>query len=87
MTREQIASYLDTYILGKPFVFGALVSPQMAKEQHLDLAHFEALIGAKPWVQPAEEAPKAAPSAKSKQGGKPAKAPAKGKDAKKEVAK
>ena len=87
VTRAQIASYLDTYILGKPFVFGALVSPQMAKEQHLDLAHFEALIGAKPWVQPAEEAPKAAPSAKSKQGGKPAKAPAKGKDAKKEVAK
>jgi zinc protease len=53
VTRADIARYLDTYVLGKPFVFGAMVSPQMAKEQHLDQAHFETLVGGKPWVAPA----------------------------------
>ena len=58
VTRADIARYLDTYVLGKPFVFGALVSPQMAKEQHLDQAHFEAMVGGKPWVAPGTEAGK-----------------------------
>jgi zinc protease len=44
-TREEIARYLETYVLGKPFVFGAMVSPQMARELHLDQAHFERLAG------------------------------------------
>ncbi|MEO8160899.1 MAG: pitrilysin family protein [Arenimonas sp.] len=52
VTRADITRYLDTYVLGKPFVFGAMVSPQMASEQHLDQAHFEALVGGKPWVAP-----------------------------------
>jgi len=33
-------------------VFGAMVSPDMATKQGLDQAHFEALVGAKPWVAP-----------------------------------
>ncbi len=52
VTHADIARYMDTYVLGKPFVFGAMVSPQMASEQKLDQAHFEALVGAKPWVAP-----------------------------------
>ena len=58
VTREQIARYLDTYVLGsnssgsagKPlrnFVFGSLVSPDMAK-QGFDKTHFEVLAGLKP---------------------------------------
>jgi hypothetical protein len=39
-------------MLGKPFVFGAMVSPEMATTQHLDQAHFETLVGGKPWVSP-----------------------------------
>jgi zinc protease len=50
VTRADIARYMDTYVLGKPFVFGAMVSPQMVKEQHLDQAHFESMVGGKPWV-------------------------------------
>jgi zinc protease len=52
VTRADIARYLDTYVLGKPFVFGAMVSPQMAKDAHLDQAHFDTLVGAKPWISP-----------------------------------
>jgi zinc protease len=52
VTRTDIARYLDTYMLGKPFVFGAMVSPEMVKDQHLDQAHFEAMVGGKPWVVP-----------------------------------
>jgi zinc protease len=52
VTRADIARYLDTYMLGKPFVFGAMVSPDMASKQGLDQAHFETLVGAKPWVAP-----------------------------------
>jgi zinc protease len=63
--RAEIAKYLDGYVLEKPFVFGVLVSPEMVKEKHLDAAHFEQLLGAKPWVQPVE--PAAAP-AKAKPG-------------------
>jgi zinc protease len=69
--REEIARYLDGYVLGKPFVFGVLVSPEMVKEKHLDAAHFEQLLGAKPWVRPDEPA---APS--PKQGRAPKKNPA-----------
>jgi zinc protease len=52
VTRADIGRYLDTYVLGKPFVFGAMVSPQMSAEHHLDQAHFEKLVGAKPWKAP-----------------------------------
>ena len=44
-TRADIAQYLDTFVLGKPFVLGAMVSPKMAADLHLDRAHFEHLIG------------------------------------------
>lgn len=51
-SRADIARYLDTYVLGKPFVFGAMVSPEMAKGMHLDQAHFDTLVGGKPWAAP-----------------------------------
>jgi zinc protease len=54
--RADIARYLDTYMLGKPFVFGALVSPDMAKAGGLDLAHFEKLVGGRDWVMPTDVA-------------------------------
>ncbi|MBS2024841.1 MAG: insulinase family protein [Deltaproteobacteria bacterium] len=80
-SRAQIAHYVDTYILGKPMVLGALVSPEMVKEKHLDLAHFEALVGGKPWVAPepkeGEAAAKPAAAAAGKAAKKDAKAPVK----------
>jgi zinc protease len=45
VTRQDIAAYLDDYVLDKHFVFGAVVSPEMVKNQHLDREHFEKLIG------------------------------------------
>jgi zinc protease len=44
-TREDIARYLETYVLGKPFVLGAMTSPRTAADLHLDRAHFERLAG------------------------------------------
>ena len=44
-TREDIASYLKAYVLGKPFVLGAMISPKTAADLHLDRAHFERLVG------------------------------------------
>jgi zinc protease len=41
---EAIARYLDRYVLGRPYVFGVMVSPAM-KAQGLDAAHFEKLLG------------------------------------------
>lgn len=49
VTRPQIASYFDTYVLGKPFVFSVMLSPNLAKSG-LNQAHFEKLVGAKPWL-------------------------------------
>jgi zinc protease len=43
VTRGGIAKYLDAYVLGKPFVIGALESPTLAKM--IDKAHLEALAG------------------------------------------
>jgi zinc protease len=43
VTRADIAKYLDTYILGKPFVLGALESPTLAKT--VDKAHLEKVVG------------------------------------------
>ena len=43
VTRADIAHYLDTYVLGKPFVLGALESPALAKT--IDTAHLEKLAG------------------------------------------
>jgi zinc protease len=43
-TRADISKYLHNYVLSKPFVFGALVSPEMTK-QGLTQAHFESLAG------------------------------------------
>jgi zinc protease len=42
-TRADIAKYLDTYVLGKPFVLGALESPTLAKT--MDQAHLEKVLG------------------------------------------
>ena len=42
----------NPFILVSSFVFGAMVSPEMKSAQHLDQAHFEALVGGKPWVAP-----------------------------------
>ena len=38
-----IARYVDRYMLGHPFVFGAMVSPELRK-QGFDQAHFEKLL-------------------------------------------
>ena len=52
--RADINLYLDTYVLGKPFVFGALVSPEMASKGGLNTPHFEQLVSARYWTAPAE---------------------------------
>ncbi len=44
VTRADIAAYMKEYVLGKPFVFGSLVSPEMEKKD-LTQAHFESLAG------------------------------------------
>ena len=36
--------FVNTFITGKPFVLGVLVSPEM-KKHGLDQAHFDALLG------------------------------------------
>jgi zinc protease len=46
-TRGDIARYLDGYVLNKPFVFGAMLSPEMVKKG-LDQAHFAGLAGIVP---------------------------------------
>ncbi|CAN5923324.1 hypothetical protein BH11MYX4_BH11MYX4_49610 [soil metagenome] len=43
--RTAIGRYLDTYVIGKPFVFGSMVSLAM-KKQGFDKAHFAKLAGA-----------------------------------------
>ncbi len=51
--REQITAFLRRYVLGPegvkgprpPFVFGALLSPELAASAHLDAGHFEKLLG------------------------------------------
>jgi zinc protease len=45
--REQIARYVDSYIVGKPFVMGVMVSPEMKRDRGLDQAHFERLAALK----------------------------------------
>jgi zinc protease len=42
VTRADIARFLDAYVIAKPFVFGVMLSPEMA-QKGLDLAHFEKL--------------------------------------------
>jgi zinc protease len=64
VTRADIARFLDGYVLGKPFVFGAMLSPEMA-QKGLDRAHFEGLAG----VPPSKEKPKLAAGAKPAQKG------------------
>jgi zinc protease len=44
VTRPEIGKYMHDYVLGKPYVFGALVSPDMAKKG-MTQEHFEALAG------------------------------------------
>jgi zinc protease len=62
-TRQDIAAYLDQYLLGKRFVFGVMVSPQMVVERHLNREHFEELIGLRsaPAARSASGAQKASP--------------------------
>jgi zinc protease len=62
VTRDDIAKYLDRYVLGKPFVFGSMVSPDMTKAG-FDKAHFEKLAGIGGATKAAAAAP-AAPAAK-----------------------
>lgn len=56
VSHADITRYLDTYVLGKPFVFGALVSPEMAKAGGLNTTHFKKLVGGRNWVTPADAA-------------------------------
>ncbi|HEX4462868.1 MAG TPA: pitrilysin family protein [Polyangia bacterium] len=39
--RADIAKFVDGFMTQKPFVLGVMVSPDMAKDQHLDQAHFQ----------------------------------------------
>jgi zinc protease len=39
-----VTRFINTYVTGKPYVFGVMVSPEM-KKSGLDAAHFEALLG------------------------------------------
>lgn len=67
VTRADIARYLDTYVLGKSFVFGAMLS-EGAVQKGFDQARFEKLSGAPPAKKkPAAKAPAKAPG---KKGGK-----------------
>jgi len=58
--REQIGAFLKRYVLGPgegvgprpPFVFGALISPELSASAHLDTAHFERLLGLEPQKTP-----------------------------------
>ena len=70
VTREDIAKYLDAYVLGKPFVLGALESPALAKT--IDKGHLEKVagIGAGAGVKPAGTKPAAPKVAPSKGGAK-----------------
>jgi zinc protease len=56
-SRADIARYLDTYLLKKPFVFGAMISPEM-KKKGMTREHFEALAALAPAKKPE---PKRAP--------------------------
>jgi zinc protease len=44
VSRAQIAAYLRRYVLGQPFVFGAMLSPELAKAHGLDERHFAKLL-------------------------------------------
>jgi zinc protease len=53
--RDQIQGFLRRYVLGAesrndraPFVFGALLSPELSSSAHLDVHHFERLLGLAP---------------------------------------
>jgi zinc protease len=46
VTREDVAKYVETYVLQKPFVFSAMVSPKLASSG-MNKAHFESLVGVK----------------------------------------
>ncbi len=67
--RGQITAFLKRYLLGPeggagprpPFVFGALLSPELAASAHLDTNHFERLLGIEP-----PRFPKPTPPAPSK---------------------
>ena len=41
-----IAKFMKAFVIGKPFVLGVMLSPEL-KAKGFDAAHFEALIGAK----------------------------------------
>jgi zinc protease len=43
VTHADVASFMDTYVLGKPFVLGALESPKLAAT--IDKLHLESLAG------------------------------------------
>jgi zinc protease len=45
VTPQDVARVVTTYVIDKPYVFGAMTSPDAAKEHKLDQAHFEALLG------------------------------------------
>ena len=44
VTPADVTHFVNTFITGKPFVLGVLVSPEM-KKHGLDQAHFDALLG------------------------------------------
>lgn len=72
VTRADLASYLDTFVLGKPFVLGAMASPELVKGGITE-AHLAALAGIAPEPSAPATAPVApapSPKKKSKKGSK-----------------
>jgi zinc protease len=67
-TRADIARFLDGYMIGKPFIFGAMASPEMAKKG-ADRAHLETLAGV-PAGKAQPQKPAAAPAKATKKGAK-----------------
>ena len=41
---REIAAFLNTYVLGRPYVFGVMLSPEIEKAKALDKAKFDALL-------------------------------------------
>jgi zinc protease len=66
-TRGEITKFMKDYVLGKPYVFGTLVSPDMTKKG-LTQDHFETLAGLAHTASPAKAGPTLTPRAATPKG-------------------
>ena len=51
VTPKDVADFLHRWVIGKPYVFGAMLSPELEREQGLDRRHFERLLGLGPTTE------------------------------------